>query len=103
MALDSMLSISEEKMRDKNGELFTELILEVFKLNGLLLAEGDRIAGAHELSSARWKVLGAVALKRPNDGRPNWTTDGAGKAKCSADRKRYGGMRIFHLGGRPQR
>ncbi|RCS44643.1 MarR family transcriptional regulator [Bremerella cremea] len=50
----------------KNGERFTELVLEVFKLNGLLLAEGDRIAGEYELSSARWKVLGSVAIS----GRP---------------------------------
>ena len=46
----------------RNRELFTELVLEIFKLNGLLLSEGDRIAGKYELSSARWKVLGAVAL-----------------------------------------
>lgn len=49
-------------MSQKKGELFTELVLAVFKLNGLLLIEGDRIAGGYELSSARWKVLGAVAL-----------------------------------------
>lgn len=53
-------------MHKKHGELFTELVLEIFKLNGLLLAEGDRIAGEYELSSARWKVLGAVAI----NGRP---------------------------------
>lgn len=49
-------------MHTGKGELFTELVLEVFRLNGLLLAEGDRIAGEHQLSSARWKVLGAVAI-----------------------------------------
>ena len=49
-------------MRTKNGELFTELVLEVFKLSGLLVSEGDRISGKLGLSSARWKVLGAVAL-----------------------------------------
>ncbi|GAB5404951.1 MAG: MarR family winged helix-turn-helix transcriptional regulator [Aureliella sp.] len=49
-------------MNAEKGELFTELVLEIFKLNGLLLAEGDRIAGEYELSSARWKVLGALAL-----------------------------------------
>ena len=49
-------------MHTKKGELFTELVLEVFKLNGLLLSEGDRLAGNHNLSSARWKVLGAVAI-----------------------------------------
>lgn len=53
-------------MPAENGELFTELVLEIFRLNGLLLAEGDRIAGKYELSGARWKVLGAVAI----NGRP---------------------------------
>jgi DNA-binding MarR family transcriptional regulator len=38
----------------------TELILEVFRVNGDLLAEGDRIAGQHGQSSARWQVLGAI-------------------------------------------
>lgn len=50
-------------MKEKNGERFTELVLEIFRLNGLLLAEGDRIAGNYGLSSARWKVLGAVAIQ----------------------------------------
>jgi len=49
-------------MHTENGERFTELVLEIFKLNGLLLAEGDRIAGEFGLSSARWKVLGALAI-----------------------------------------
>lgn len=49
-------------MRTKQGEVFTELALEVFKLNGLLVSEGDRISGEFGLSSARWKVLGAVAM-----------------------------------------
>jgi DNA-binding MarR family transcriptional regulator len=58
-----MLSSGQEAMmRKRNGELFTDLVLEIFKLNGLLLAEGDRLAGEYGLSSARWKVLGAVAM-----------------------------------------
>ncbi|MEM9218769.1 MAG: MarR family transcriptional regulator [Cyanobacteria bacterium P01_F01_bin.150] len=51
-------------MRTKKGELFTELVLEIFKLNGLLIAEGDQISGEYGLSSARWKVLGALALSK---------------------------------------
>jgi len=42
----------------------TELVLDVFKLNGLVLAAGDRLAGAEGLTSARWQVLGAIALAR---------------------------------------
>jgi DNA-binding MarR family transcriptional regulator len=40
----------------------TALILEVFRLNGTLLAEGDRLVRDLGLTSARWQVLGAVAL-----------------------------------------
>lgn len=40
----------------------TDLVLEVFRANGLLLAAGDGIAGREGLTSARWQVLGAVAL-----------------------------------------
>ena len=48
-------------MRTEKGQLFTDLILEVFKLHGLLISEGDRITKDAGLTSARWKVLGAVA------------------------------------------
>ena len=37
------------------------LVLEVFRLNGCLIAEGDRRVAEFGLSSARWQVLGAVA------------------------------------------
>lgn len=40
----------------------TALILEVFRLNGRLLAAGDRLVSPLGLTSARWQVLGAVAL-----------------------------------------
>jgi DNA-binding MarR family transcriptional regulator len=43
-------------------ELFTRVVLEVFKLDGYLVAEGDRLTRDLGLSSARWKVLGALAL-----------------------------------------
>lgn len=42
------------------GEAFTELVLEVFRLNGLLLQAGDRMTAPVGLSSARWQVLGVV-------------------------------------------
>lgn len=38
----------------------TALILEVFRLNGRLLAAGDRLVAPLGLSSARWQVLGAI-------------------------------------------
>jgi len=37
------------------------LILEVFRLNGRLLARGDEIVGPIGLTSARWQILGAIA------------------------------------------
>ena len=44
------------------GSMFTEIVLEVFKLSGFLIAEGDKITEAHGLSSARWKILGSLSL-----------------------------------------
>lgn len=40
----------------------TELILETFRLNGRLLAAGDRLTGDLGLTSARWQVMGAVEM-----------------------------------------
>ncbi|MFP2933369.1 MarR family winged helix-turn-helix transcriptional regulator [Pyxidicoccus sp. 3LG] len=42
------------------GTLFTELVLEVFRVNGLALEAGDRLTEPLGLSSARWQVLGVV-------------------------------------------
>lgn len=36
-------------------------MLEIFRLNGRLLAAGDSIGRPHGLTSARWQVLGALA------------------------------------------
>jgi DNA-binding MarR family transcriptional regulator len=44
------------------GAALTELILEIFRLNGALLGEGDRLVGDIGLTSARWQVMGAAAL-----------------------------------------
>lgn len=40
----------------------TEFILETFRLNGELLDAGDRLVADIGLTSARWQVLGAIAL-----------------------------------------
>jgi DNA-binding MarR family transcriptional regulator len=48
--------------RTPAGEALTELFLAVFRLNGRLLAGGDRLVADLGLTSARWQVLGAVAL-----------------------------------------
>jgi len=43
------------------GVAITELILEVFRVNGLLLMAGDRLTKDLGLTSARWRVMGALA------------------------------------------
>ncbi len=40
----------------------TELMLETFRLNGALLSRGDALVADIGLTSARWQVLGAIAL-----------------------------------------
>ncbi|MGI9888747.1 MarR family winged helix-turn-helix transcriptional regulator [Vibrio gigantis] len=45
---------------DTNGEVFTKIALEIFKVSGLLNAEGDKLTEELGLSSARWKVMGAI-------------------------------------------
>ena len=40
----------------------TEIMLEIFRINGRLLEKGDEMVAPLELSSARWQVLGAIAI-----------------------------------------
>jgi len=40
----------------------TALVIEVFRLNGGLLVAGDALVRGLGLTSARWQVLGAIAL-----------------------------------------
>lgn len=43
------------------GKLLTDVILETFKLNGLLVAVGDQLIKELGITSARWKILGALS------------------------------------------
>ncbi|MGR5559785.1 MarR family winged helix-turn-helix transcriptional regulator [Vibrio fortis] len=45
---------------DTDSEVFTKVVLEIFKVSGLLNTEGDRMSEEFGLSSARWKILGAI-------------------------------------------
>lgn len=45
-------------------KLFLDLVLAIFRLSRLLLAEGDRMAESVGLTSARWKAIGVIALSR---------------------------------------
>jgi DNA-binding MarR family transcriptional regulator len=52
--------------RTPAGDALTSLILDLFKLNGLVLTAGDRLVARLGLTSARWQILGAiVAAERP--------------------------------------
>ena len=51
-----------DRQRNPTGAALSLLILDVFRLNGRLLAEGDRLVAGLGLTSARWQVLGAIAL-----------------------------------------
>lgn len=51
--------MADEK-HSEEGAALTQLVLEVFRLNGRLLAAGDRLVFDAGLTSSRWQVLGAV-------------------------------------------
>jgi len=43
------------------GLVMTELLLKLFRVNGLLLLVGDRLSKSLGLTGARWQVMGALA------------------------------------------
>jgi DNA-binding MarR family transcriptional regulator len=49
-------------MRHPESEILTKIILAIFRTNGRLLEAGDELVKPLRLTSARWQVLGAVAL-----------------------------------------
>lgn len=49
-------------MNHTKEDLLADLILAVFRLNGLAADWGDEFVAQENLSSARWKMLGALAL-----------------------------------------
>src|SRR5579871_180570 len=64
-----MMSITPHRVRTPHrntrqnpaGDAVTDLILNLFRLNNLLLTAGDRLVDGLGLTSARWQVLGAIA------------------------------------------
>jgi len=48
--------------RTRAADALGDLILDVFRLNGLLLTAGDRMVAHLGLTSTRWQVLGAIAF-----------------------------------------
>ena len=49
-------------MRSKEAEILTEIVLCIFRVNGCLLQSGDHLVQPLDLTSARWQIMGAVAL-----------------------------------------
>lgn len=59
-------NMQNKTKRTPAGEALTGLILELFRVNSLLLTAGDRLVAHLGLTSARWQILGAiVAAERP--------------------------------------
>jgi DNA-binding MarR family transcriptional regulator len=48
--------------RTPEGDAATDVVLALFRANGLLIAAGHRLAEREGLTAARWQVLGAVAM-----------------------------------------
>jgi len=46
--------------RTPAGDVLTNLMLNLFRLNSLLLTAGDRLVAPLSLTSARWQILGAI-------------------------------------------
>ena len=58
--------MERKSKRTAGGEALTELILDLFRLNSLLATAGDRLVAGLGLTSARWQILGAIAMaERP--------------------------------------
>ncbi|MCA0174960.1 MAG: MarR family winged helix-turn-helix transcriptional regulator [Proteobacteria bacterium] len=49
-------------MQATKADRLTAIALAVFKLNGQLIEWGNQFAKPHGLTSARWQMLGAIAL-----------------------------------------
>jgi len=50
----------QNRTRTPAGETLTNLMLDLFRLNSLILRAGDRLVSPLGLTSARWQILGAV-------------------------------------------
>jgi DNA-binding MarR family transcriptional regulator len=49
-----------KSQRTSAGNALTNLMLDLFRLNSLLLTAGDRLGARLGLTSARWQILGAI-------------------------------------------
>jgi DNA-binding MarR family transcriptional regulator len=51
-------------MKSSKTDLLTGTVLAVFRANGRLIAWGDKFVAPFGLTSARWQMLGALALSK---------------------------------------
>lgn len=54
--------MSDDPARTAEGDAATDVVLNTFRANGQFLAMGNLLAAHEGLTSARWQVLGALAL-----------------------------------------
>ena len=60
------MSTDYKGKRTAAGDTLNGLILDLFRLNSLLVTAGDRLVARLGLTSARWQILGVVAAsERP--------------------------------------
>jgi DNA-binding MarR family transcriptional regulator len=50
----------QKPKRTPAAETLTDVILDLFRLNSLILTAGDRLVARLGLTSARWQILGAI-------------------------------------------
>jgi DNA-binding MarR family transcriptional regulator len=48
--------------RGSKAQILTDVMLAVFRVNGRLLDKGDELVGPLGINSARWQLLGPVAM-----------------------------------------
>jgi DNA-binding MarR family transcriptional regulator len=61
-----MMSAMPKIRRSREADALTDLVINLFRVNSLLLTAGDRLVARLGLTSARWQVLGAIAnAERP--------------------------------------
>ena len=75
----------KQAKRTPAGDALTDLILDLFRLNSLILTAGDRLVARLRLTSARWQILGAmVAAERPQP--VAWLARGMGANRQNVQR-----------------
>ncbi|WP_440217187.1 MarR family winged helix-turn-helix transcriptional regulator [Chromobacterium piscinae] len=58
--------MQQQNERTAAGAALSDVVLDLFRVNNGLLAQGDRLVASLGLTSARWQVLGTiVAAERP--------------------------------------